>query len=124
MTCGNWTCRQEAWQPEGPLIKYVHFVDEETGGHRGPAAKLSGTGTFVLLLQSRMGSTTMHLTLPDWFAAGSACSEEGALPLSLDVRKTLGMSEDLGSLGWGSEIRRIKGRVWQPLVPNPTVPTC
>ena len=100
-------------------------MDEETGGHRGPEAKLSGTGTFAFLLQSRTGSpTTVRLTLPHWFAAGSAGSEEGALPLSLDVRQTLGMSEDLGSLGWGSEIRRIKGRVWQPLVPNPTVPTC
>lgn len=65
-----WACRQEAWPSEGPLIKYTRFADEETDGRRGPAAELSGTGTFASLLQPRVGSTMVHLILSIGFPQG------------------------------------------------------
>lgn len=49
-------------------------------------------------------------------------SAERSEPLNPDVRQTPGIGEDLGSLGWGTGMRGMKGRVGWPLLPNPIVP--
>ena len=108
--CGTWPCRREAQQPEGPLVKYTHFVGEEVDGRRGPATEPSGTGTFAFLFQPRAGSPTSGpLTLSDWLSAVLGCSEEGVLLLRLRARQTPGVGDDLESLGWGGGMRRMKG---------------
>lgn len=74
-------CRQEAWQSEGPLIKYTHFVDEETDGHRGPAIALSGIGTFASLRQTWVGSpTTVHLLSLTGFLQGLSAQRSEHCP--------------------------------------------
>lgn len=85
---------------EGPLSLYTCFVDEKTDGHRGPTAELSGTGTFASLLQPRVGSITVHLTLSIGFPRG-LLPRGGSIDPGSGWQVGSGIRGNLGGLGWG-----------------------